>query len=418
MKNYKNSICVNCGSGDLSQFLDLGNQPNGNHFPTVETLSGEKSFPFAMDVCLDCWQVQLEEFPSPEFMFRDHPYITGINKPVVEHFQKLSKSIVEKYDLSSNSLILDIGCNDGTFLQKFAKLGMRTLGVDPGSITGKLCEQNGINVCKTFWSKATGESLSNLNLIPDIITATAVFYHIPDLQDFVSGLRAVMNNRTVFITQCVYLKDVIEKNQFDHFYHEHTMIHSLAPLKRLFEANSMRMIDVEFDPIHGGSFILHVALSSSIYPASKKVSDALIKEKAAKLNDFSTFAAFSKRVESNKNELLKLLSKLKEEGKSVYGLCAPVKGSTLLNYCQIGPDLIPKVLEINPHKIGKLTPGTYIPIVDEKTIEEQPDYYLVLSWNFLDFFINKYTDYLNNGGQLIVPNPEIRIINKDNLSAE
>lgn len=418
MANYKNDTCVNCGSELLSQFLDLGNQPNGNHFPTVETLSEELFFPFAMDVCLSCWQVQLEEFPSPEFMFRDHPYVTGINKPVVEHFQNLSKSIVTKYDLPENSLILDIGCNDGTLLQAFAELGMRALGVDPGSITGKLCEKKGINVCQTFWNKTTGESLSNLNLIPNIITATAVFYHIPDVHDFVSGLRVVMDNQTVFITQCVYLKDVIEQNQFDHFYHEHTMIHSLEPLKRLFEAHGMRMIDVEFNPIHGGSFILHVALNSSIHPTTKRISDAIAKEKAAKLNDFSTFAAFSKRVKSNKNELLKLLNKLKAEGKSVHGLCAPVKGSTLLNYCQIGPDLIPKILEINPHKVGKLTPGTHIPIVDERTIKEHPDYYLVLSWNFLDFFINKYMDYLNSGGQLIVPNPEIRIINKDNLSSE
>ncbi len=415
MKNHRNNCCINCGGKELSRFIDLGDQPNGNHFPTIETIAEEPSFPFAMNVCVNCWQVQLEEFPSPEFMFRDHPYITGINKPVVWHFQKLSKSIVEKYNLERNSLVIDIGCNDGTLLQFFAELGMRTLGVDPGSITGELCEQKGINVCRTFWGEATGKSLSNLNLIPRVITATAVFYHIPDLHDFVSGLRAVMNDQTVFVTQCVYLKEVIEKNQFDHFYHEHTMIHSLAPLKRLFLEHGMKMIDVEFDPIHGGSFILNVALNSSGYPTTKRIQDALVAEKDAKLNALSTFTAFSKRVESNRDELLKLLNKLKQEGKTVYGLCAPVKGSTLLNYAGIGPEFIEKAVEINPHKIGRLTPGTHIPIVDEKAIEKNPDYYLVLSWNFLDFFANKYRNFLEGGGKFIVPNPVVRVIDDSYL---
>lgn len=417
MNNYRNNDCINCGGRELSRFIDLGEQPNGNRFPTIETIAEEPFFPFAMAVCLQCWQVQLEAFPSPEFMFRDHSYITGMNKPVVRHFQKLSKSIVEKYNLQKNSLVIDIGCNDGTLLQSFAELGMRTLGVDPGSITGGLCEEKGINVCRTFWNKATGESLSNLNLIPSVITATAVFYHIPDLHDFVCGLRAIMNNQTVFITQCVYLKDVIEKNQFDHFYHEHTMIHSLAPLKRLFVKNGMRVIDIEFDSIHGGSFILHAALNASTYPTATRVKDALIAEQEAKLNNLATFTAFSRRVESNKYDLLALLNKLNEEGKTVYGLCAPAKGSTLLNYAKIGPELVEKVVEINPYKIGKLTPGTHIPIIDEKKIAENPDYYLILSWNFLDFFVDKYRDFLNKGGKFIVTNPVVRVIDDSFLTS-
>lgn len=413
--NHTNTICINCGSHALKRFIDLGDQPNGNHFPSEATRKDELKFPFSMQVCSDCWQVQLEEFPSPEFMFRDHPYITGINQPVVKHFEALSRSIIERYQLGSNSLVFDIGCNDGTFLQAFADKGMRTLGIDPGSITGELCRKRGINVCQTFWNQQTGESLRALNLLPDVITATAVFYHIPDLHDFVRGLKAVMSDKTVFITQCVYLQDVIDKNQFDHFYHEHTMIHSIGPLRRLFDQHGMRIIDVDFDEIHGGSFILHVGLNSCVHSTTKAVQDAITREDEKGLNDFTTYMAFAKRVEHNRDALVDLLRKLKSEGKTIHGLCAPVKGSTLLNYCDIGPDLVTQILEINPHKIGKLTPGTHIPILAEEEETADPDYYLVLSWNFLEFFIEKYRDYLERGGKLIVPNPDVRVITSETL---
>ena len=415
MSNFKNTRCMNCGSPRLARFIDLGDQPNGNHFPDEATKDAEIYFPFAMAVCEECWQVQLLEFPSPEFMFSSHPYITGVNKPVVEHFGRLSKRIVDRFRLRKHSLVIDIGCNDGTLLQCFSDLGMRVLGVDPGSITGALCRTRGINVCETFWNRETGRALKSLKLSPDVITATAVFYHVPDLHDFVLGLREVMTERTVFMTQCIYLKDVIEKNQFDHFYHEHTMIHALRPLKRLLEGHGLRMLDVEFDPIHGGSFILYVGLAESVHATTKAVSDALLAEDSARLDQMSTYTAFARRVERNRDALVALLRKLKGEGKTIYGLCAPLKGSTLLNYAGIGPDLVTLATEVNEHKIGKLIPGMHIPIVDERSLTKQPDYYLVLSWNFLDYFVQKYRGFLEAGGRFISPNPEVRVIGEEAL---
>ena len=415
MENFKNLHCMTCGSPNLRRFIDLGDQPNGNHFPTPGATEKEPMFPFAMDVCTTCWQVQLEEFPSPEFMFRDHPYITGLNQPIITHFEKLSRHIVEKFQLPPQSLVIDIGANDGTFLAKFRDLGMRVLGVDPGGITGALARERGVTVCETFWNRQTGRAIRDLNLQPRLITATAVFYHIPDIHDFVQGLREVMTEETIFMTQCVYLKDVLEKNQFDHFYHEHTLIHSLAPLQQLFERFGMRMIDVEFDPVHGGSFILYVGLNASRHATTARVAAALADETRAGLDRLETYLDFTARVERNRTELIGLLRRLKEEGRSVYGLCAPLKGSTLLNYARIGPDLIDRMTEVNPHKIGKVTPGTHIPIVDEASVEKPPDYYLVMSWNFLDYFLEKYRPYLEQGGHFIVPNPEVRVIGKKDL---
>jgi hypothetical protein len=406
----KNTTCMNCGSTALKRFIDLGDQPNGNHFPAESEKDRELKFPFAMCVCTDCWQVQLEEFPSMEFMFSNHPYVTGINMPVVSHFKTMVERTVFRYGLEPNSLVIDIGANDGTLLSKFRDKGMRVLGVDPGARTGKLCRANGITVCETFWNSESAAALKLLNVKPDLITATAVFYHIPDLHDFIEGLRLVMDEKTVFLTQCVYMKDVLEKYEFDHFYHEHTMMHSIAPLKLAFEQHGMRLLNVDYYDVHGGSFVLTVGLQNSVHETSPTVAQAIEAEEKFGMNKFKTFENFTKKVEQNREDLLVLLRDLKKQKKTVYALGAPLKGSTLLNYYGIGPDLVELATEVNQFKIGKLTPGTHIPIIEESSLAKQPDYYLLLSWNFLDFFRSKYSDYLRAGGKFIVPHPHVRVI--------
>lgn len=406
----KNTVCMNCGSPALRRFIDLGNQPNGNHFPAETEKVSELKFPFAMCVCTECWQVQLEEFPSMEFMFSNHPYITGVNMPVVNHFKIMVERTIFRYGIANNSLVVDIGANDGTLLSIFRDKGMRVLGVDPGARTGNLCRANGITVCETFWNSDSASALKLLNVKPDLIAATAVFYHIPDLHDFIEGLRMVMDERTVFLTQCVYMKDVLEKYEFDHFYHEHTMMHSISPLKRVFEQHGMRLLHVDYYDVHGGSFLLTVGLVNSVHETSPTVDQAIEAEERFGMNKFETFTKFTTKVEHNRDALLALLRDLKQQSKSVYALGAPLKGSTLLNYCGIGPDLVELATEVNQFKIGKLTPGTHIPIVEESSLSRQPDYYLLLSWNFLDFFREKYADYLRAGGKFIVPHPDVRVI--------
>ncbi len=406
----KNLHCMNCGSYDLQRFIDLGDQPNGNHFPTPEIKDQELVFPFAMTICKSCHQVQLEEFPAPEFMFSNHPYVTGVNMPVVDHFDWLARRTVERFRIPKNSLVIDIGCNDGTLLRKFQDHQMRVLGIDPGRLTGELCRDAGTTVCETFWNEATGRALRQLNVRPRLITATAVFYHVQDIHDFIRGLATVMDDKTIFLTQCVNLKDVIQKCQFDHFYHEHTMIHSIGPLKRLFEEHGMRIIDVEHVDVHGGSFLCYVGLNSNEHVTSLSVEKWIRDEEEAGLYGIDAYREFTRKVETNRADLQKLLKDLKSKGKNVWALGAPLKGSTLLNYCGIGPDLCQKAVEVNKFKIGKLTPGTHIPIEDEKLQTDRPDYYLVLSWNFLPFFVEKYKDYLASGGKFIVPNPSVHVV--------
>jgi 2-polyprenyl-3-methyl-5-hydroxy-6-metoxy-1,4-benzoquinol methylase len=408
----KRSECMVCSGARLAEFIDLGDQPNGNNFLPAERVAEEVSFPLAMMVCQDCWEVQIAEFPPQEVLFSDHPYLSGVNAPVVAHFEQLAARVVYKLGLQPNDLVVDVGCNDGTLLKMFAKQGLRTLGVDPSERPGQVAREQGITVFKQFWNGDTGKSLRQLGLQPELITATAVFYHVPDLHDFCRGLIEVMGPDSVFVVQGVNLKDLIEHNEFDHFYHEHSCIHSLGPLTRLFGQHGLRIQDVEFSAIHGGSFILYVVREENLRPTSDAVAAAIEAERAAGLYDRATYTAFANRVETNMARLKALLIELKAAGKTVYALGAPVKGSTVLNYAGIGPELIELVTEVNQLKVGRVTPGTHIPVVDERALERVPDYYLVLAWNFLDFLVGKYDTYLAGGGKFIAAVPDVRIVGR------
>lgn len=401
---------MTCHGSRLYKFIDLGRQPNGNNFLMPDELADEPFFDLSMLVCEDCWQVQISEFPSPEFMFSNHPYVSGVNAPVVKHFRELAPHVVRKVGLKPNDLVIDIGCNDGSLLAAFAAEGMRVLGVDPGKRTGELARERGITVFRQFWCHETGQSLRQLSVAPNVITATAVFYHVPDLHNFVRGLGEVMQQETVFVVQGVNLRNLIAGNQFDHFYHEHSCIHSIKPLMRLFEAHGLRIQDIEMSPIHGGSFVLYVRRNESVVATTPAVADAQAADEAEGLYRRETYDAFAARVKRNRDDLLALLKKLRADGKSVYALGAPVKGSTLLNYAGIGPDLVTYATEVNEFKIGRVTPGTHIPVIDECTLPAKPDYYLVLAWNFADYLREKYYDYLAGGGRFIVPVPDVQVV--------
>lgn len=382
-------------------------QPNGNRFPFSEDALSEPRFPLVMEVCPECWQVQIREFPSPEFLFTDHPYLSGLNAPIREHFAWLAGHLIDKLSLPERAFVLDIGCNDGTLLAAFARHGMRTLGVDPGQQPAARARAAGLLVADSFWGAATGRYLRQVGLHPNLITATAVFYHVADLHGFVDGVAQALANDGIFVVQAVWLKTVIEQLQFDHIYHEHSCLHAVGPLQRLFAEHGLTLFDVEFVDVHGGSLLLYVARSGT--QAVRPTVQAFIDdERNAGLYERATYDAFAERVAEKGRDLRALLVKLAREGKTVAGLGAPVKGSTLLNYCDIGPDLVQYLVEINPLKIGRVSPGTHIPIVAKEP--GPPDYYLVLAWNFAPFFIERYQSYLDAGGHFIVPMPSVEII--------
>ena len=406
----KNEICMNCHGAELVEFIDLHEQPNGNVFLRTEDLADEVFYPLVMMVCQDCFQVQIRDFPAVDTMFEEHPYISGLSVPVVEHFLAFSAHLMDKFQLKAADLVMDIGANDGSLLQCFDRLGTRTLGVDPSKCTAPLSKKKGIEVVQAFWNRETASTIKSRGKNIKLITATAVFYHVEDLHEFIEGLIHVMDDSTVFCAQCVDLLDIIALNQFDHFYHEHTMIHAISPLKRIFEEYGLKVIDVEEWDIHGGSFVVYVAKSNSNHDVSPRIEERLTREQAFGLQRIETYRNFAECVRQNRADLRQFLKDVNADGKTVVCLGAPLKGSTLLNYAQIGPDLVRCAVEVNPLKTGRLTPGTHIPVIHENDLDFEPDYYLCLAWNFKDFFLKKYATYLDAGGQMVFPHPQLEIV--------
>lgn len=404
------AVCIICNGTTLTKFIDFGRVPNVNRFPSEHTKNKEQSLPIAMLVCRTCWCVQLEHFSSPEYLFSGQPYVTGLNVPTVQYFKKLVPHVIKKLSLKPSDLVLDIGCNDGTLLEIFKNHGMKIMGVDPSRKTYARAAAKEIPVMKRFWNKQLGSRLHARGISPALITATAVFYHVPDLHDFVRGIREVMHRETVFMVQCLYLKDVIDKNQVENIYHEHRAIHAIAPLVRLFSMHMMRVLDVEFSTLHGGSFIMYVGRADHPMPTSARLWAALLRERQAQLYSLETYKKFAVRVNRNIRSLRALLQDLKAKGKTVYALGAPAKGNMLLYIARIRRQHIPYAVEVNAFKVGRVTPGTHIPIVSEHEIGRPPDYYFILSWNYLEYFMKKYRSFLTNGGRFIVADPHPHIV--------
>ncbi|WP_395340350.1 class I SAM-dependent methyltransferase [Ningiella sp. W23] len=412
----KRTACMSCSQNRVVEFIDLGIQPSGNAFISPnESIEKEPQFPLRMGVCKNCWQVQLLDHIDKNLLFDDHPYLTGTNQPMVEHFHTLSVKLANDYSLTRSDLVLDIGCNDGTFLNQFDSQGMSTIGVEPSTRISEMAREQGHVVINKFWNSDTAASFNQLNVKPKLITAMSVFYHVSNLHDFLDGIELVMSSRSVFVIQAVSLLSLLSKNQFDHFYHEHTCIHSLSSLNNILKKHNLKVIDIEDVDVHGGSFIASLALNNSDYEISEKVTKYAQKELDEGLKDIGTYMSFGQRAKDIASHLKQLLIELNAQDEVIFGLGAPLKSSTFLNFADIDSSLIACLTEVNELKIGKLSPGKHIPVVDEKAIDKEPDYYVVFAWNYLEYLMMKKKAFLNAGGKFIVPFPNLRIVSRDDF---
>ncbi len=403
--------CRICKGQDLHKFLSLGDQPHCNRFLKGEELNTKEPFyPLDMYFCQDCDLVQLGYVVPPEVMFRDYPYVSGTTVTLTRHFHQLARDIVERFDLTAGSRIVDIGSNDGTFLRGFKKQGMRVLGVDPAINIAKMANEAGIETIPDFFGRSVAEQIVRERGHADVITAAGVFYHIPDLDDVVEAVRVLLNDDGVFVVQANYLLDMLEKNSFDNIYHEHLHYYSLKPLTVLFRRFDMEVFYAERNSIHGGSIVVYVR--KGITRAPKKSVDALLALEAERgLYKLDTYHQFAVRVGRIREELLAILEDFKAKGKRIAAYGAPAKGNTMLNYCRIGPDLLEYAVEKNLLKAGLFTPGMHIPIIsEEEARDKQPDYYLMLPWNFLDEFLEKEKSFRERGGRFIVPIPAPHVV--------
>jgi hypothetical protein len=400
--------CRFCGAHEVELFLDLGDQPHCNRLiPPDLTDKREPHFPLRVGFCRSCSGVQIDYTIPKESMFSDYPYVSGTTKTLPAHFAATSKRLVDTFEVKSGELVVDIGSNDGTWLKQYEPFGLEVLGVEPAANVATLANEAGIRTWNKFFNEETASQIINKHGQAKLVTAAGVFFHLEELHSVCSGIKSLLHEDGVFCVQAIYLGGMIDNIAFDQVYHEHLCYYSLKSLNFLLNKHGLEVFDVTVVPIHGGSLEAHVGHIGR-RATTGRVVELTARESAQGLDKIATYYAWADRVWQLKQDLVAQLNLYKQQGKSVYCYGAPAKGATLLNSFQIGPDLVSIAVEKSALKFGKMIPGVRIPIVDEDTVEK-PDAYLVLSWNFIEEFLTKETDYLLNGGEFIVPVPELRV---------
>jgi SAM-dependent methyltransferase len=404
-------ICLLCGSKNVEEFLDLGHTALANKFLSREELSfPESTYPLRVGFCRTCGHVQLTEIVPPRTMFEDYLYVSSASDTLKEHLYDLSDIVAERYRLRPQDLVIDIGCNDGTLLAGFRRHGVRVLGVDPAANLAALARESGIERYVGFFSAASAQEIVQRWGTAAVITATNTFPHIPALQDFVEGLKIALRPGGVFVIEAHYLMDLLGQVAFDTIYHEHVSYWALGPMMYLFNKFGMEVVDVERIPLHHGQLRVFVQRKGEGV-AQASVTALLEEERIAKLNQFSTYQAFAQKTQRIKSDLHRKLRKLREQGKALAGYGAPAKGNTLLSFLEIGPEVLKYIADRSPLKQRRYTPGMHIPVVPpERLLEDQPDYVLLLAWNFVDEVLDQQIEYRRRGGKFIIPVPRVEII--------
>lgn len=393
-------ICRSCDSTDLDLVVDLGYQPWCNHFLKKEEINQEPFYPLHLYFCKNCATVQLDYTVSKEIMFSDHTYLSGVTKSLSEHFQKVAREIDERFLREAQSkTVLDIGSNDGTQLKHFQALGYEVLGVESSKTTAQIAIEAGVPTLNQFFNL---ETMRRIGKRFDIINAAGVFFHLEELHSVAEGIREGLKENGVFVVQFLYMKSIVENLAFDQIYHEHLLYYNLQTVEVLLNRHGLEMFDAYLAPIHGGSIVGFVT-----HRGKQRPSERLLKmrqlEDATRSNRIETYHEFSKRIQRMKEENLGFLDKAKRAGKRVFGFGAPVKGNTLLNYFGIGTDYIECLVEKNELRRGLYSPGMHIPVVIEKEIQELPDIYYVLAWNFKREILANNQHLIDRGVEFYFP---------------
>ena len=406
------SFCRMCKHEHLSEFLNLGTHPPSDNFLSESQLvKSEKTYPLNLLLCQNCGLVQLGYVVPSDLMYNsEYPYETSMNKSGVEHFIQAANSIYNKLELNQNSFVIDIGSNVGILLSGFQQKGVKVLGVEPSSNIAKKAINVGIDTLSDFFSITLSKKILNSHGKANVITGTNVFAHIDDLDDFVSSVQILLDKDGTLVIEAPYLKNMIDNIEYDTIYHEHLSYLSLTPMVKFFQTKNMDIFDVEFYPIHGGS-LRYFICNKDQKEISDNVKKLMKSEFDYKLHSIENLKKFSKSVEKQKSELIKLLCDLQKNGKKIVGLSAPAKGNTLLNYCNIGTSFLDYITEKSTLKIGKYTPGTHIKILSDDFLEEdKPDYALILAWNFASDIMKNNSKFIKQGGKFIIPIPSPKII--------
>lgn len=404
------SKCRACGAPTLEPVLSLGKTPLANALLTEEDLDGpEPVFPLELVFCSSCALVQITEEVPPETMFGEYLYFSSFSDTMLKHAEAIATRLTRDHALGDESLVVEVASNDGYLLQYYAKAGVPVLGVEPAKNIAKVAEDKGIRtLCRFFGSELAAE-LRAKGERADVIHANNVLAHVPDLNGVVSGFGVLLRDKGVAVIEVPYVRDLVERCEFDTIYHEHLCYFSLTALDRLMARHALAVHDVERLAIHGGSLRVFVSKAGA-YARSARVTTLLEEERASHVDALSFYADFASRVNGLKAELVSLLRDLRSKGARIGAYGAAAKGATLVNFFGIGSDLIDFVVDRSTYKQGRYMPGARIPILAPSAlVEKKPDYCLLLAWNFADEILAQQKAYRDAGGKFIVPIPNVRI---------
>ncbi|HEU5443141.1 MAG TPA: class I SAM-dependent methyltransferase [Steroidobacteraceae bacterium] len=404
------SRCRSCGGEDLSVFLSLGDMPLSDGLLAAEDLQRQEArYPLDVAFCADCALVQILETVPPERLFgADYPYFSSFTDALLQHSAANVEGRIEERRLDGNSLVVELASNDGYLLQYYRARGIPVLGIDPAPGPVAAARARGVETLQAFFGRDLAARLAAQGRLADVIHANNVLAHVADTNGFVAGMGTLLKEDGVAVIEVPYVKELIEHGEFDTIYHEHLCYFSVTALARLFQRHGLALNRVEPLAIHGGSLRLFVGRRER---ADRSVAEYLETERLAGVDELEYYAGFSAKVGRIRSGLAELLGRLKREGARIAGYGAAAKGTILLNFAGVGSEVLEFVADRNVHKQGRYVPGVRLPIVaPARILESQPDYLLILPWNFKEEIMRQEAEYRRRGGRFIVPVPEPVIV--------
>lgn len=391
-------ICRVCDRTELEPVLDLGEQPWCNHFLKPEEAGTEPRYPLRLVYCRACATAQLDYTVKKEVMFGDHTYLSGVTKSLSTHFARVAHEVDSRTESASKS-VLDIGSNDGTQLKHFQALGFEVLGVESSKTTAALANAAGVPTLNVFFN---GQSAHEIGRRFDVINAAGVFFHLEELHSVTAAVRECLAPNGTFVVQFLYMKKIVENLAFDQIYHEHLLYYNLRNLQALLARHGLEVHDCYLAPIHGGSMIAFASHAGTNQP-SARLREYVATEDASGCNELAHYQRFATRVRDVKERDVAFLNERAQRGQRVYGMGAPVKGNTLLNYFGVGRERVSCLVEKNRLRRGLVSPGMHIPIVMEDELPAPPDVYYVLAWNFKNEILANNQHLIDRGVQFYFP---------------
>lgn len=411
---YHRDTCRMCSSSLLSQVIQLTPTPPGNDFLLEKELGREEiAYPLDLYFCENCHHVQLGHVVSPKVLYqKNYTYVSATSSQFVKHLKDYANEIIDYLNLKANSLVVDIGSNDGTCLSFFKEKKMKVVGVDPAVEIAKKASKNGIETVGDFFNFNLAEKLRIKYGLAKLITSHNACAHIDNLLDVFKGVEKWLDNDGVFVLEVGYLVDVYLNNWFDTIYHEHLDYHTVEPFEILFDTVGMEIIDVQRINPQGGSIRIIAQKIGGSFKRKSSVNKLISLEYSLGFNKKETFYAFEEKISLIKVRLQKLLNEIKESGKNIIGFGAPTKATTLMGYFEIDNKILDYIVDDNPLKQGLFTPINHIPVLPATSIyQDKPDYILILAWNFAESIMKMHQEYIDLGGQFILPMPTPQIVN-------